>query len=241
MDFLSRKFNNIHLFICGAQLEYEDVSKNYGYESGAVAYTGLARFDNYKNLNIKRQILVMPTWRRGADDKDIRESNYFKCWTSFINNIELSKLLNKNGVKLYFYLHPIFQKYVNYFESHSEDITIANSNNFDVQKLLKESALLITDYSSVLFDFAFMKKPSLYYQFDRSSYYGTHYKKGYFSYDKDSFGYVCRSEEELVEKINDCIKTNFEFPICFVPNFEKFFVKHDNLNCARIFECILHL
>src|SRR6185312_9720221 len=36
----------------------------------------------------------------------------------------------------------------------------------DVQHLMKESAAMITDYSSVAFDFAFLDRPVVYYQFD---------------------------------------------------------------------------
>ena len=240
MDFLYRKYNNIDLFICGAKLEYDDVLLNYGYGDGT-AYTGLARFDNYFDLKFKKQILVMPTWRRGADDIDIKESDYFKYWTSLLNNKTLFELLERSGVRLYFYIHPVFQKYINYFKSNSDYVFIADFEHYDVQKLLMESKLLITDYSSVLFDFAFMKKPTLYYQFDRESYYMNHYKKGYFSYDKDAFGYVCLNEKDLINKIEDSITNDFVFPKEFINNFEKFFVLHDANNCKRIYETIINL
>ena len=240
MDFLHKKFNNLHLFICGAEPEYNDVLLNYGYGDGT-AYTGLARFDNYLDLKLKKQILVMPTWRRGADDIDIKKSDYFKYWTSFLNNKTLFELLERSGVRLYFYIHPVFQKYINYFKSNSENVFIADFAHYDVQKLLMESKLLITDYSSVLFDFAFMKKPTLYYQFDRESYYMSHYKKGYFSYDKDAFGYVCLNEKNLINKIEDSMTNDFVFPKEFIKNFERFFVLHDADNCKRIYEAIIKL
>ena len=240
MDFLYRRFNNLDLFICGAKPEYDDVLLNYGYGEGTV-YTGLARFDNYFDIKLKPQILVMPTWRRGADDIDIKESDYFKYWTSFLNNKKLSLFLTANNLKLYFYIHPVFQKYINFFQTTCPNIIIANFEKFDVQKLLIESKLLITDYSSILFDFAFMKKPALYYQFDRETYYNNHYKKGYFSYDKDSFGFVCMTEESLINRIIESFNNNFVFPIEFLNNFNKFFVLRDNNNCKRIFEAIIKL
>lgn len=240
MDFLYKKYNNLHLFICGAKPEYNDVLLNYGYGKGTV-YTGLARFDNYFNVKTEPQILVMPTWRRGSDNIDIRDSDYFKYWTSFLGNKNLETLLEKKCLNLYFYIHPVFQKYSEYFISNSHRVIIANFEDYDVQELLKKSKLLITDYSSILFDFAFMKKPALYYQFDRESYYENHYKKGYFSYDKDSFGDVCFSEDELVDHIKECVSKDFEFPSKYLVNFERFFKKHDNHNCERIYNCIVTL
>lgn len=41
---------------------------------------------------------------------------------------------------------------------------------YDVQQLLKESLLLITDYSSVFFDMMYMNKPVIFYQFDENQY-----------------------------------------------------------------------
>ena len=59
---------------------------------------------------------------------------------------------------------------------------IADFDNYDVQQLLIDSRLLITDYSSVAFDFAYMKKKTIYCQFDlekyRSEQYGIGFKKG---------------------------------------------------------------
>lgn len=52
----------------------------------------------------------------------------------------------------------------------SKEIEIAKFKDYDVQQLLIELRILITDFSSVFFDFAYMKKPVIYYQFDRDKY-----------------------------------------------------------------------
>ena len=58
------------------------------------------------------------------------------------------------------------QRFLDEFTTCSERIIIADWKKYDVQGLLKESALLITDLSSVFMDFAYMRKPMIYYQFD---------------------------------------------------------------------------
>ena len=57
---------------------------------------------------------------------------------------------------------------------------------------------MITDYSSVAFEMAYLKKAVLYYQFDEEEFFsGKHWQKGYFDYRKDGFGAVCVSENAL--------------------------------------------
>lgn len=241
LDFLYKRLNNIHLFICGAQLEFDDVSKNYGYSKNEVAYTGLARFDNYFNINFKKQILIMPTWRRGADDVSLVDSVYFKSWNGLINSPVLDSLLKKYDIKLYFYMHPVFQKYHELFNTNSKNIIIADFQHYDVQQLLRESQVLITDFSSIIFDFAYMKKPAIYFQFDTDDYYKNHYKKGYFSYERDGFGYVCPKENDVIEKLEYLLKNDFPFDKKFSDNHTRFFTKYDAKNCERIFKEIIKL
>ena len=59
MDSLYYDKTRIPLFICGGKLEYEHIKEKYGYPSGAVQYTGLARHDMLHNVGTKNQILIM--------------------------------------------------------------------------------------------------------------------------------------------------------------------------------------
>lgn len=47
------------------------------------------------------------------------------------------------------------------FKTESKHVKIADWEHYDVQQLLKESAFLITDYSSIFNDFAYMKTDDL--------------------------------------------------------------------------------
>lgn len=53
----------------------------------------------------------------------------------------------------------------------------------DVQALLKSAAFLVTDYSSIAFDFAYMYKPMVYFQFDQERFREGQYPSGYFRYE----------------------------------------------------------
>ena len=226
-------------FICGAKPEYDYVKKVFGHPDGVVQYTGFARFDQLHDIKIKRQILVMPTWRSYIrDEKTFIDSDYYKHWQDFLSNNTLIKALNDNNIQLIFYVHYEMQRFAELFNSMSNNIVIARFSNYDVQTLLKESALLITDYSSVFFDFAYMRKPSVYYQFDETEFFGKHYKKGYFDYRKTGFGDVCTVENEVIQKIIKFCNDGMQLDQKYTKRINDFFPLYDTKNCERIYDII---
>lgn len=237
----------VDVFICGAKPEYDYICKTYHYGK-EVKYTGLARFDNLYDQIPKKQVLVMPTWRNwliygqeNGNESVIAESNYVKKWNSFLHSDLLSEVLDSANMELIFYPHYAMQKYVHLFSSLNSHITIADFDHYDVQQLLKESSLLVTDYSSVYFDFAYMKKPVLYYQFDREEYRMGHYSQGYFDYDTMGFGEVAQREEELINYIERYIQSDFKLSEKYDVRSQGFFLLHDRKNCKRIYQEVLNL
>lgn len=202
------------VFVCGAYPEYEYIRDNFKHDASVVKYLGLARFDNLHEYKEKNQILIMPTfrkWLQGIDRKEFVESEYYQRWDALLHNVELQHLLEITDMRIVFYPHYEIQKFVDCFTSYSSRVEIADFNHYDVQQLLMESKVLITDFSSVFFDFGYMEKPVIYYQFDRERYIKEHYDftKGYFSYDHDGFGDVTKNEDDLTSAIEKCIHNNF--------------------------------
>lgn len=230
-------------FVCGAKREYEYISKNFGYPKENVIYTGLARFDNLHNNEInKKKILLIPTWRRwfelSNNDEIFINSEYFKKWNYFLNNETLINYLEKNGVELFFYPHFAMKKFIKNFNVNSKNITIVKEDNVDIQDLLKECSLMITDYSSVYMDFAYMKKPVIYYQFDYEEYRKSHFSKGYFDYKNDGFGEIINDEDDCVKKIMFYCNNEYEIEEKYLNRMRNFFELCDQKNCERIFEIL---
>lgn len=228
-------------FICGAKPEYEFVRKNFGYPKENVKYLGFCRFDNLHNIKIKNQILIMPTWRQwfGMDGnnemskEEFKNSEYFLKYNELINSKELNNVLKDNNIIAIFYPHNEMQRYLELFTTKYENIIIADKNEYDVQTLLKESQLLITDYSSIAFDFAYMKKPLIYYQFDKEMYDKNHYKEGYFDYEKDGFGKVVKNLKYLMDELLDITAKNYKNE--YLDRTKYFFEIYDNKNCERLY------
>jgi len=231
----------VDLFICGAKPEFEYVNRCFGYPRGVVRYTGLARFDNLHMHTPKREILVMPTWRMylsNLTNEEFCESDYFKSWNKLLNNPQLAMMLERNEMKLIFYPHYEMQKFINCFRTTNPRIIVASIDKYDVQRLLINARLLITDYSSVFFDFAYMRKPCIYYQFDQNDFYMRQYDKGYFDYLKDGFGDLTTNIQDLMNAMNRIIESGFVPRKCYIDNMNYFFELYDNRNCERIFEAI---
>lgn len=231
------------IFICGAKTEYDYILKNFNHPKGVVQFTGLARYDNLNKSVCKNQILVMPTfrkWLQRINKTKIQTSDYIKIWNSFLNNKELVSILRSNNLKLVFYPHYVMQKNIDLFNCSSKEIEIAKFKDYDVQQLLIESKILITDFSSVFFDFAYMKKPVIYYQFDRDKYINEHYDytKGYFDYDTMGFGPVSFSEDDLIDCIKNYIDDNYKVQKKYLELSDKFFELRDSDNCKRIYKKI---
>lgn len=251
MEFLYYMNTKMRLFICAVQEEYDYVKERFGYPEGWVKNVGFCRFDNLFDTSREddRQILVMPTWRNWIGSPttksyqyenvdEFTNTEYFKYWNAFLNHKELRDLLEREKITLVFYPHREMQKYIEFFSLENKWIKIAKWPEYDVQQLLKESHMLITDYSSIAMDFAYMKKPLMYYQFDYEMYRKGHYAEGYFSYKEDGFGPICKSKDEVFAFIQDRIAGQWKMEEKYIARVDKFFLRRDNHNCERNFEAI---
>lgn len=237
------KNTKFKLFICGAQKEYEYLKEKYGYPKDYIKYTGLARFDNLYDTSInKKQLLIMPTWRNwlGRDTnllgekENFESTEYFKNWNNLLNSKEFIDYIESYNLIVKFYPHYQMQKYIAYFKTSSPNIFIVKDSNEDIQELLKSSALLITDFSSVFMDFAYMRKPVLYYQFDEEKYRKYQLQQGYFDYYKNGFGPIVKTQNELIKEIKK-FNLNFKPNEMYLSRMNEFFKLKDKHNCERIY------
>ena len=102
---------------------------------------------------------------------------------------------NYTGV---FCLHPYFSKQKEDFIS-NEYFALEIQCNYS--NLIKKASLLITDYSSIFFDFAYLKKPIVYSHFDIEEFRKFQYPEGYFVYEKDGFGPICKTIDCIVDEL----------------------------------------
>jgi CDP-glycerol glycerophosphotransferase (TagB/SpsB family) len=116
---------------------------------------------------------------------------------------------------------------------------VAYKEDYFVQDLLKQAAFLITDYSSVIFDFAYMKKPCLYFQYDKEMFEKNQYSESDdYSYEEDGFGPVCYSYEAVLRYLEQSCGKGFIMDELYEKRVEDYFPSFDNQHCKRIVKAI---
>ena len=239
-QYLNREFTTADLFVTSTNDEYNYIKqKDFLYEPNMVVCTGLPRFDKLEN-NIKEKIiLISPTWRVLNTDVEFKNMPYFKMFKSLLSNSKLNKMIKENNYIIKFLLHPMFAKYKKLFEElENENIKILETSKIKYFELFNECSIFITDYSSIHFDVAFLKKPIIYYQFDKEYFFKKHYQLGYFDYEKQGFGKVVEKEEEIIEEIKYYIENNCNIRDEYKNRIEKTFRYLDHENSKRVFEKI---
>lgn len=138
--------------------------------------------------------VYMPTFRDNKDDKEKMFSQ------EAFDFDKLNPILQKNNILLLVKYHYVAMRNIVDKDKFSNVVFI--NNKMDVYVILPFTSGLITDYSSVLFDYMLLQKPMLFYIFDLESYQNNS-REFYYPYNDtacgtkvNTFSEVCRWFEE---------------------------------------------
>lgn len=228
---------NTDFFIVSSDFEKKMIVQDFGYKPNSVFVTGLSRFDSLfkKDVEPKRQLLIIPTWRDWiVTDEVFLESEYYQRYIQIINSEKLKNLATQYNFELLFCLHPNMQKFSDHFEN--DHVKVVRQGEVDVQFLIKQSAMMLTDYSSVGFDFSFLDKPVLYYQFDRNRFIGK--RPSHLDLDNELPGEIAFDYDVLMNKIEKYAKNDFRMEEDYHKKASKF-IQYRDLNASqRIYESV---
>lgn len=150
-----------------------------------------------KNLNLpedKKIILYAPTWR----DDDFYDIGEYK----FNLKLDLDRLKKELGdeymilIRTHYFIADKLD--LSNYEGFAKDV----SRYDDIAELYLISDILITDYSSVFFDFANLKRPILFFTYDLDKY--EHVLRGfYIDIHKEVPGPLLFTTEEVIDSIKN--------------------------------------
>ncbi len=215
----------------------------------ALRLTGFCRHDALHNLQPpKRQILLMPTWRREFREligrhgrklalRQFRETEYYQVFDALLQSPALHNLLERFDYKLVFYLHSGAKDFLEAFSANSPRVHIAAPEQNDIQALLKESHIMITDYSSVAFEFVYMEKPLLYLLPD-ADFFDKHVKPAYFDLERDGLGPVTRNASDAVHELQALLERQGQAEPVYAERIKGFYPPKDAGACERTFQTI---
>lgn len=213
--------------IAGSQHLRDVYSEAFGIEREAVIATGLPRIDSFlregraeevlpafeRDFPVaagKRRILLAPTFRgRGAGDAHYNYESfdfgalYDACGEDSVVLFRQHHFLQQPA--------PIPPEYT--------DRLIDVASFPDTNDLLLISDVMITDYSSIIYEYALLKRPMVFYAYDLETYTAT--RGMHRDYRESAPGPIASTFEELVElikqpelsteKTEDFVRENFDF------------------------------
>ncbi len=223
-------------FASAFDLEHPEILKEVGYPRNDFLFNfneeDVKRIK--KSLNIpegKRVVLYAPTWR-----DDCHESGKGYVYRSPLDFDKLRVALGGEYVLL-FRTHYFISNYIDL--SQYEDFVINVSTYNDINELYAVSDMLVTDYSSVFFDYASLKRPIIFYMYDYDSYKNT--LRDFYIDTKELPGPIVKAQDELGE----CILNSGKLLSTYSDTYSRFikrFCCHEDGNAARrvVEECILN-
>ena len=233
-------------FICVPD-EYEKqmVIEKWGYSEEEVAVTGLARWDSYTDKTHAiphKQIFLMPTWRKwmdGMTSEKFVDTPFYKHYAKLLASPSLKDLMLENNARISFFLHPYFKNYVELFDIDDTFIDKYGYLDVDMGEEIQKSSLMISDYSSVLWDMFYLDKPVIFYQFDQEDYLVS--EGSYMDYETELFGDVVFDAEALIQSIKKVVSNNFEIEKEYKEMRSNYFTYIDQNNSERIYDVIKKL
>lgn len=169
---------------------------------GQVMLSGYPRnsafFDTTRYENIRKDcgfgkdqqvIVYMPTWRGTLDQKE--NMRQVKEIVDYID--ELDRKLDDNQVFV-LKLHPFVKDAI---DCSCYKHVIAFPSEYDIYDFLNASDMLVTDYSSIMFDYAVSRKPIILFTYDKEDYLST--RGIYIDFDELDLPMVSTVDELIAE------------------------------------------
>ena len=258
---LSRWLNAqpIRMMITTTEAEHRSIvgdGSGYLLSDKEVVRTGLPRHDRLLELSRRvpaghrRSILITPTWRQqllapqGSGHRrelvgDLESSEFMSTWRDLLGNAALRALAQRHALDLVFLAHPHLEHHITPNMLHAQT-RLVTPGSADLQEVLAEARLLITDYSSLAFDVAYLGSPVIYYQFDVKEFFsGAHtVDLGEFSYVRDGFGPVVFDAGSVAAAAIDLLEPESLVHVEYRRRADSTFTFRDGLCSARVYEAI---
>lgn len=252
---------NLHCIVTTTLNEYQSIVSDfstYKLSQKEVILSGLPRHDSLLNTNIGEEniILIMPTWRSNIVGKTIGYGNeralnnafmetlFAQSWYKLIHSPQLKNIVDQYGYKVIFAPHANIVPYLDQFEIPSYmSIWSIHDQEGSIQNLFQKAKIMLTDYSSVAFEMAYLDKAIIYYQFDKEMIYqGSHiYQKGYFEYERDGFGQVLEEVEQVEQILEQILQNNGQPLPKYLIRMQDTFKFKDGRCCERVYNAITAL
>ena len=143
----------------------------------------------------RKVILYAPTWR----DNQYTKAGEYK-FASAMDFDALHENFKDEFTLIVKFHYLVKDKSIDW--SKYDDFIIECDEEWDIQELYLISDMMITDYSSVMFDYAILKRPMIYFTYDIDDY-TNNLRSFYFDIFEEAPGPKVETNEELIELLKN--------------------------------------
>lgn len=228
--------------------EAEYIRSITGY-TDQVRTTGLPRYDLLVPRPPQRVVVLMPTWRQylvpprkgpGIPDA-FTGSHYERFFRELLGDPRLHAALDRHDYTLEFYPHYNIDRFYRGTPMPHPRIRLSSFQQREVKDALIDCALFITDWSSVVFDAAYLGRAVIHAPFDEQEYLWGHYGMGWMTVDTLGFGPVARDVDQLIGHIEHYLATDCEREPLYTARAAHVFSHRDQASSQRVYEATLGL
>ncbi len=236
-------------FVTTSQAEQDIAVEHMGYTRETAPILGFTRWDALQDLSTDedRTILIMPTWRiwlENTEDEEFVKSDYCQNYMQLFTSPRFREILEQNDMQAVLYLHPKFADRAGAFtragmgdQADDSRIRIVPFGTARLNDLMMRSSILITDYSSVCWDFLYMNKPVLFFQFDYDMYMEQH--GSYLDMQNDLPGPRAVTADALADELEKCVSSSCSLYGGYEEKASKYFMYRDTNNSKRTYEFLI--
>lgn len=180
----------------------------------------------------KKVVMYAPTYR----DNQFAEKGKYTFELPF--NLDDFRKSFGNDTVLILRMHYLISNALDI--SNYSDFVYDFSNYPNISDLYLVSDLLITDYSSVFFDYAYLKRPILFYPYDYHLY-KEELRGFYLNYEKDLPGKIANNSRELLAEINHALAhPDMSANQKFMDFYNRFCAINDGLSSLKVVNYVMH-
>ena len=179
----------------------------------------------------KKVILYAPTWR----DDDFYKRGQYKFEFQF----DLRRFKEQYGDNFVLLTRMHYLVAENFEFSRYEGFIYDVSNYPDIKDLYRISDLLITDYSSVFFDYSILNRPIIFFMYDLEKY-RDQLRGFYFDIEEEAPGPIAETEDELFAAIDRTIDPSWQNPATFSTFQKKFTAWEDGQASKKVVAAMIN-
>lgn len=210
--------------VVSSQLEANHFIELAGFEKNDLYITGLPKYDKNQYSDKADKIVIMLTWRPWEYNmlrNDIYNSPYYKTLKRIIDSIP-----DNMKEKIILMPHPLTLESLQ-----NSELSRYILDEFIYDNVLKDTKVLITDYSSIAYD-AFYRGSNIIFYWEEKDFCMEQYDGHLMLNDDNAFGAICYNENELAKIIEEEYKSKQKQE--YISKYEKIVQFHDNKNTERL-------